>query len=228
MADIPQAVTRHVAPHHPKLRHHFVDMEQQNESSQLAMWLFLLTEIMFFGGLFTGYGIYRFQYAAVWAQAARPLSVFLGGINTAVLITSSLTMAMAVHSAQTGKKNLLILFLILTFLFGAVFLGIKAVEYHDKYTEHLLPGYDFHPEGGENIARGAALFYCFYFAMTGMHALHMIIGVCIIVVLLVMASKNRFSAEYHPHIEYFGLYWHFVDIIWIFLFPLLYLMGRHK
>jgi len=211
--------------HHPELRHHFVDMNQQKESTTLGMWLFLVTEIMFFGGLFTGYGIYRFQYPQAWAEASHHLDVTLGAINTVVLILSSLTMALAVHFAQLGKKQLLVIFLIATLVLGLVFLGIKTKEYSDKVEHHLVPGHDFQFEGP--WSRQATLYYCFYFAMTGMHALHMIIGMVIICVPVRWAMRDRFSAEYHSHIELFGLYWHFVDIVWIFLFPLLYLIGRH-
>jgi len=223
MSDVPHAVGDLVQ--HPALRHHFVDMEQQQESSRLGMWLFLLTEIMFFGALFTGYAIYRFQYPEAWKEASHELDVTLGAINTAVLIASGFMMALAVWAAQVGKKNLLILFLILTFVLGGVFLGIKAKEYHDKFEHHLLPGRDFQFDGPWK--RQATLYFCFYFAMTGMHALHMIIGMVILLVLMRMAQKNRFTPEHHPHVELFGLYWHFVDIVWIFLFPLLYLIGRH-
>ncbi len=219
-------VSGHVSSHahHPALRHHFIDLEQQRESSTLGMWLFLLTEIMFFGGLFTGYGIYRFMYPEAWKEAAHELNVTLGAINTVVLILSSLTMALAVHSAQLGKKRLLILFLIATLLLGLVFLGIKTKEYADKFDHHLIPGTNFQFEGP--WAHQAMLYFCFYFAMTGMHALHMIIGMVGICILIRMAAKDTFSAEYHTHIELFGLYWHFVDIVWIFLFPLLYLIGQ--
>ncbi len=222
------------AEHHPALRHHFVDMEQQKESTTLGMWLFLLTEIMFFGALFTGYAIYRYQYPEAWSAASHHLDIRLGLFNTIVLISSSLTMALAVHAAQTGKKQALILFLIATLTLGLVFLGVKTKEYSDKFEHHLVPGHGFQfeaapkrEESDRDLPKHAALFYCFYFGMTGMHALHMIIGMVTLVVLVRMAQKNRFSAEYHPHIELFGLYWHFVDIVWIFLFPLLYLVGGH-
>jgi cytochrome c oxidase subunit III len=221
----PPAAAATAHEHHPALRHHFVTLDQQRESSTLGMWLFLLTEIMFFGGLFTGYGIYRFMYPEAWKEASHHLDVTLGAINTAVLIFSSLTMALAVHAAQLGKKNLLILFLIATLVLGLVFLGIKTKEYADKFEHHLVPGTDFHFEG--SWARQAMLYYCFYFAMTGMHAVHMIIGMVGLLMLIRMAAKDVFSAQYHTHIELFGLYWHFVDIVWIFLFPLLYLIGRH-
>jgi cytochrome c oxidase subunit 3 len=213
------------AEHHPALRHHFVSLEQQKETSTLGMWLFLLTEIMFFGGLFTGYAIYRWKYPEAWHEASHHLDVGLGLFNTIVLIGSSLTMALAVHAASLGKKKALIGFLIATLLLGGVFLGVKTKEYHDKYEHGLIPGTHFEVPG--ELGQHEMLFYCFYFAMTGMHAIHMIIGMVALLMLIRMAQKNVFSAEYHTHIELFGLYWHFVDIVWIFLFPLLYLIGRH-
>ena len=151
MSDVPHAV------HNPALRHHFADMEQQNESSQLGMWLFLLTEIMFFGALFTGYAVYRFKYPEAFQEASHELDVTLGAINTGVLIASGFMMAMAVWAAQTGKKNLLILFLILTFVLGGAFLGVKAKEYHDKYLHHLLPGHDFEALARRNAAASTTL-----------------------------------------------------------------------
>jgi cytochrome c oxidase subunit III len=214
-----------LADHSSVLAHQFDDTEQQYEASSLGMWVFLLTEVMFFGGLFTGYIVYRTAYPEAWALGSNTLDVLLGGLNTAVLIASSLTMALAVHFAQLGNRKLLILFLALTMLFGSVFLGVKVVEYSHKFEEHHVPGSSFHFEGEH--ARNVELFFSFYFAMTGMHALHMIIGFGIMVVLLSMAVKGRFTAEYFNPIEMFGLYWHFVDIIWIFLYPLLYLVGRH-
>jgi cytochrome c oxidase subunit 3 len=189
------------------------------------MWVFLLTEVMFFGGMFAGYIVYRTAYPEAWALGSNTLDVVLGGLNTGVLIGSSLTMALAVHAAQTGSRKLLILFLILTILFGGVFLGVKAVEYSHKFHEHHVPGPSFHFEGEH--AGNVQLFFSFYFAMTGMHALHMVIGIGILFVLVGKAVKGRFTAAYFNPVEMFGLYWHFVDIIWIFLYPLLYLVGRH-
>jgi cytochrome c oxidase subunit 3 len=208
------------------LQHQFESMEQQKEASSLGMWVFLVTEILFFGGLFLAYTIYRWENARAFADASRHMDVALGTINTAVLIFSSLTMAMAVHSAAMGRRRLLIAFLIATMILGGVFLGIKAVEYTDHIQHHLFPGPGFHyPPGGD--ARGASLFFSLYFAMTGLHALHMIIGLGILTTLLVMARRGRFTADYSTPVEVSGLYWHFVDIVWIFLFPLLYLIGRH-
>jgi cytochrome c oxidase subunit 3 len=206
------------------LAHHFDDLEQQGESASLGMWVFLVTEILFFGGLFCVYTIYRWKYPGAFTESSLRLDVLLGGVNTGVLIMSSLTMAMAVRSSQLGRKQALILFLILTIILGSVFLGIKGYEYAQKYYEHLIPGPYFqlahHPREGQ-------IFFSLYFAMTGVHAFHMIVGVGLITWLIVKAAKNRFSPEYHSPVEMTGLYWHFVDIIWIFLFPLLYLIGRH-
>ncbi len=212
--------------HSPDLQHHFDDLDQQFDSATLGMWVFLLTEIMFFGGMFGAYTIYRTMYPGAFASTSHHMDTNLGMINTAVLIVSSLTMAMAVRSAQIGAKKALIWFLIGTMVFGAIFLGVKAVEYHAKYVEHLIPGWDFQYEEHQYQHQAQILFFL-YFAMTGFHALHMIVGECILATLVVMAIRNRFSAAWFTPVEISGLYWHFVDIVWIFLFPLLYLIGLH-
>ena len=212
--------------HHPALAHHFDDLGQQQEAATLGMWVFLVTEVLFFGGLFLVYATYRFWYHDAFVAGSHELDVTLGTINTAVLITSSLTMAMAVHAAQLGNRRLLMIFLVATMALGAVFLGIKAVEYYDKYTHHHIPGAGFAFEPQE-LSRHAQIFFSLYFAMTGLHALHMIIGLGIMTVMLWISWRGRISAEYYIPIEISGLYWHFVDIVWIFLFPLLYLIGRH-
>ena len=216
---------RHHPPTHPALAHHFDDLEQQKEASTLGMWVFLVTEVLFFGGLFVTYCVYRNWYPGAFAAGSRELSIVLGGVNTAVLITSSLTMALAVHAAQTGERRLLLLFLVSTMVLGAVFLGIKGVEYYDKFAHHHVPGPSFHFEGA--YAKQAQIFFSLYFMMTGLHALHMVIGLGIMAVMLIWASRGGITPEYHSPIEISGLYWHFVDIVWIFLFPLLYLIGRH-
>jgi cytochrome c oxidase subunit 3 len=200
------------------------DAEQQQESSSLGMWLFLATEIMFFGGLFLGYTAYRWSYPVAFAESSRRLDVLLGGINTAILLTSSLTMAMAVHSAQQGKRGRIVGLLLLTILLGFSFLGIKFFEYFQKFEEHLVPGHGFEFNGTD--ARHAELFFSFYFSMTGVHALHMIIGIGVLSVLIFHVRSGRFSSRYYTPIEMAGLYWHFVDIVWVFLFPLLYLVDR--
>jgi cytochrome c oxidase subunit III len=205
--------------------HQFDDLAQQHEASWNGMWVFLATEVMFFGGMFTGYTIYRYGFPQAFASASNQLDFWLGTINTAVLICSSFTMALAVRSAQLGERKSIMVFVLLTMLLGAVFLGIKFTEYYQKFEEHLVPGYDFSYE--PSLARPAAIFFSFYFAMTGMHALHMVIGLGLLTMLIVKAWLGRFSPDYNTPVELVGLYWHFVDIVWIFLFPLLYLLGRH-
>jgi cytochrome c oxidase subunit 3 len=205
--------------------HQFDNVAQQHEASSLGMWTFLVTEVMFFGGMFLGYAVYRSIYSEAFIEASNHLDIVLGTINTAVLIASSLTVALAVHAAQESKPRALLGFLLLTMLLGLIFLGIKFTEYYHKYEEHLIPGSTFQ-YGGKNPAR-AAIFFSFYFAMTGMHALHMVIGIGIFSVLTFGAWRGRYSEIYYTPIELAGLYWHFVDIIWIFLFPLFYLLGRH-
>jgi cytochrome c oxidase subunit 3 len=202
----------------------FDDLEQQHEASSLGMWVFLATEIMFFGGLFTGYTIYRSLYLLAFEAGSRLLNVGFGAANTAVLICSSFTMALAVQAAQMGRRKTLIAFLLCTMVLGLVFLVIKFFfEWHHEYVEHLVPGINF--AYSSLHSPHLELFFCFYFFMTGLHALHMVVGVGVLSVLVIMAWRGRFSAERWNPVEMSGLYWHFVDIVWIFLFPLLYLIG---
>ena len=208
-----------------ELQHHFDTMEQQREASSLGMWVFLVTEILFFGGLFLAYTVYRAQYPRAFAEASRHLDITLGTLNTAVLIISSLTMALAVWSASVGRRKATILLLLATMALGGVFLGVKAVEYGHKFHDHLVPGPGFQFPGPN--ARPAEIFFSLYFTMTGLHAAHMIIGIGLLTVLVLQARKGRYGPEYYTPVEVTGLYWHFVDIVWIFLFPLLYLIGRH-
>ena len=215
--------TGHAGPR--ELQHQFDTMEQQRDASSLGMWVFLVTEILFFGGLFLAYTVYRSQYARAFAEASRHLDITLGTFNTAVLIISSLTMALAVFSAATGRRRALVLFLAATMALGAVFLGVKAVEYTHKFHDHLVPGAHFHFPGP--YGRQAEIFFSLYFAMTGLHAAHMVIGIGILTTLLRHARRHRYGPDYYTPVEVSGLYWHFVDIVWIFLFPLLYLIGRH-
>ena len=206
--------------------HHFDDAIQQREASTLGMWIFLVTEVMFFGGLFTLYVTYRALYSGAFAHASHHLDVRLGTFNTAVLITSSLTMALAVYAAQVGRRGRLVASLVLTALLGATFLVVKVFEYADKFEHHLVPGPDFRWDDPTE-APHVQLFYSLYFAMTGLHALHMVIGLGILTWLILAARRGRFGPAYSTPVEVSGLYWHFVDIVWIFLFPLLYLIGRH-
>lgn len=203
----------------------FDDPGQQQLAATLGMWTFLATEVLFFGGMFISYAVYRHWYSDVWAAASRELDMLLGAINTGVLLTSSLTMALAVHAAQTGRQKALIRNLSLTMLFGTVFLGIKAYEYLHKWHEHHVPGAHFQWEQA-SPAGPAELFFTFYFTMTGVHALHMVVGIGVLTVLIVQAGRGRFHEDYYTPVENTGLYWHFVDIVWVFLFPLLYLIER--
>jgi cytochrome c oxidase subunit III len=286
--------------HHPRLQHHFDDMEQQKEASGFGMWVFLIQEIMFFGGLFIAYLVYRHRYFPAFGAASSALDIKLGTINTVVLIASSLTMALAVNAAQLGKRIRLMAFIVATMFLGTIFLGIKVVEYSQKYERREIPGANFcfeppngpacagvseekeptlglvkryltsgigrppspahtapgatagtepgpshreaevvpsAPEGGlpsantgsserQRSLSGAEIYFSLYFAMTGMHALHMIVGMGVMTWLLILAYKGVFSSTYFTTVENFGLYWHFVDIVWIYLFPLLYLINR--
>jgi cytochrome c oxidase subunit 3 len=207
----------------------FETMEQQRESATLGMWVFLVTEVLFFGGMFMTYTLNRSTYPDVFGEASRSINLTLGAVNTVVLIGSSLTMAMAVWASQVGKKQFVTIFLIATLVLGSVFLGIKGFEYHDKFVEHHVPGLNFSFEPGADVATNAhaQLFFSLYFAMTGLHALHMIIGAGLLLWLIKQSMRGRFTVEYNTPVELIGLYWHFVDIVWIFLFPLLYLIDRH-
>jgi cytochrome c oxidase subunit 3 len=211
--------------HHPSLAHHFDSLEQQKESSTLGMWVFLVTEIMFFGGLFLAYIVYRLRFPEAFAAASNTLDVPMGAVNTAVLIGSSLTMALSIWAAQVNWRKGIVLFLVLTIVLGGVFLGIKTVEYKEKFTHHHVPGPTFQFDGAQ--PEHAQIFFSLYFIMTGLHATHMIIGIGILAVLAWYAWKGKFDSTYYNPLEMTGLYWHFVDIVWIFLFPLLYLLGAH-
>lgn len=205
------------------LAEQFDDIGQQKEASTLGMWTFLATEVLFFGGLFMSYIVYRTFYAEAFRQAGHHTIVLYGTINTAILLTSSLTAALAVHAAQEGRNRWVLRYLLITVFLGCCFLGVKAIEYHDDVTEHLVPGPGFRA----GLPAQGQIFWFLYWAMTGLHALHVLIGVGLLSVIAFMAWERRFSADYHNPVEISALYWHFVDIVWIFLFPLLYLVGRH-
>ena len=229
-------------------------LEQQKESATLGMWIFLATEILFFGGLFLTYTINRHSYFTAFGVGGNMLDLRLGTANTVVLIASSFTMAMSVWSAQTSRKRLLPFFLLLTLILGCVFLGIKYVEYKQKFDHHLVPGHSFdityrvnHPSPADDPKELAAerkelqegfaadpdlnahsqLYFSLYFGMTGLHAVHMIVGAGLLIWLIQQSVKGRFVAEYNTPVEMVGLYWHFIDIVWIYLFALLYLINRH-
>jgi cytochrome c oxidase subunit III len=207
------------------LAHQFEDLQQQQESSSLGMWVFLATEVMFFGGLFAAYTIYRNMYLPGFEEGSHLLNVTIGAINTGILIGSSLTMALGVRAAQMGKRNALIGFIFLTILLGLAFIAIKlSLEWRHDYIEGLAPGLNF-THAGLAHPKSVELFFFFYFTMTGIHALHMVVGIVILAVLAYFAWKGNYGPDRFNMIEGIGLYWHFVDIIWIFLFPLLYLIG---
>jgi cytochrome c oxidase subunit 3 len=240
----------------PVLARHFEDLEQQHEAASMGMWIFLGTELMVFGGLFTGYAVYRAVYPDAFAAGSRQLNVWFGGVNTVVLLTSSLTMALAVHAAQVGRRQSLVAYLAVTALLGTAFLVIKGFEYHEDYQEklvpdkllpkELVPGFDENewtaespkkdrrppeklretdPYEAEMFPRRVELFLMCYYIMTGLHALHLIIGITILAIQAVLAYRGWFPPAYYAPVEISGLYWHFVDIVWIFLLPLLYLIG---
>ena len=209
------------------LREQFDTEEQQKDASTLGMWVFLITEIMFFGGMFLAYTIYRSTYPNVFGLASSSLNLPIGATNTCVLLLSSFTMVMAVRAAQLGQKRMIILFLIITMLFGFAFLGIKAYEWTEKFEEHHVPAQaSFHLEGTQQQGQ-AKLFFSLYFAMTGLHALHMVVGVGILTFIIFQTARGTYSTKYYTPVDIAGLYWHFVDIVWIFLFPLFYLIDRH-
>ena len=213
------------APSTSHLEHQFDDIEQQFGAANLGMWIFLLTEVMFFGGILTAYAIYFVTFAEVFEEASNHLSWWLGGINTIVLLASSFTMARSVAAAQVDRWQVQVRWLLATIVLGVAFLGVKAWEYAGKFEDNLVPGRYF------SVASEAAaveeLFFSFYFLLTGLHAIHMIIGIGLLAYLVVRARQGGFDREYFTPVEMAGLYWHFVDLVWIFLFPMLYLLGRH-
>lgn len=246
----------------PNLAHHFEDLGQQRSSATLGMWAFLGTEVMFFGGLIGSSLIYRFTSPDIWAAASKQLNVTIATINTIVLLTSSLSMAFAVHAGATGDRRKQVRFLLITAGLGLLFMAFKAVEYKQDWDENLIPGPNFSTEhihlpdesdpgalGSEHgseaattrhtssiltitpaefVRRRAQMFFVFYFFMTGLHLLHMVVGLGLVTWVLALARRGRFTASYHTPLEMVGLYWHFIDIVWVFLYPLLYLVALHK
>ncbi|MBS1260972.1 MAG: Quinol oxidase subunit 3 [Calditrichaeota bacterium] len=212
------------AAEHPKyLQHHFSDAAQQRESSKLGMWIFLVTEVLFFGGLFTGYAIYHSWYPEIFHAASRVLDWRLGMVNTFILITSSLTFALAIRMLQVDRVKAAVWNLAATFALAGGFMVIKYIEYSHKFHVGQLPG-KFYSYGGIDVAN-PHVFFSFYFMMTGLHGLHVLVGMGVILWLLIRTARGRFGASYHNPVEVAGLYWHLVDLVWIFLFPLLYLIA---
>jgi cytochrome c oxidase subunit 3 len=223
----------HVGEEHSPLAHHFDDLEQQHEAGTLGMWTFLITELMIFGGLFCGLAVYRWLYTEEFAAASGHLLWPLATLNTVILLCSSFTVVMSVYAAQTGQQRALLWYLIGTMVLGVAFLVVKFTEYAMEYHEKLIPYSGlFNPEHFEGHANDPAfiahvkLFMALYFLMTGLHATHMVIGLGLFAWLIVLWRRGAFTPEHHPQVELVGLYWHFVDVVWIFLFPLLYLTGH--
>ena len=210
--------------HAEPLAHHFETLEQQRETGSVGMWAFLAQEIMFFGGLFAAYLVFRDRHPEAFRAGSHHLDVFWGTLNTGVLIASSLTMALAVRAAQLGRRAGTAGMIAATMVLALVFLGVKTIEYSHKYHDGLIPGVRWSPADAEPHLR---TFFGLYFAMTGMHALHMVIGLGLLAIVALRALRGRYSPENHMGVEVLGLYWHFVDLVWIFLFPLLYLLDRH-
>jgi cytochrome c oxidase subunit 3 len=202
----------------------FDDIEQQHDAAKLGMWIFLATEVLFFGGLFLSYTVYRFLYPGVWAAASRHTEIILGGANTGILLFSSTLMALAVRAAEFERRKHLVWLLLGTAILGMIFLGVKGYEYYKDYTEHVFPGPTF--QWHEANPPVAELFFWIYYAMTGLHALHVTVGVFVLLTLAFLAWRRRFENGNYMPVEIAGLYWHFVDIVWVFLFPLLYMAGH--
>ncbi|HVX64543.1 MAG TPA: cytochrome c oxidase subunit 3 [Pirellulales bacterium] len=218
-----------------RLEEQYHDLEQQSHAAAAGMWVFLATEVMFFGTLFVSLGIYRFLYGEACEAASEKLNWAIGGINTIVLLISSFTMALAVHYARLERRKALTTCLLLTGLFGLCFMGLKAYEYYTDYVENLIPGWRFvsqewvDQEGlSPDQVPHVKLFLLFYWIMTAFHALHVTIGLCAVAIIAVLARQGRFTRSYYAPVDVLGLYWHFVDLVWIFLLPMLYLLGTHS
>ena len=223
--------------HHgpPYLAHQFDDLDQQRDASTLGMWAFLATEVMFFGALFCAFTVYRITYPDAFAEASHHMNQFIGTINTGVLLVSSFTVVLAVAAAEAGNSRRAAKFLIATILLAVIFLGFKAYEYYHEYEERLIPLPSLFEYNDPNPAEGGhrrtpayapqgRIYLFLYFTMTAIHATHMVIGIVIFAIIAFQAWRNRYNAEYYNPIEVSGLYWHFVDVVWIFLFPMLYLL----
>ncbi len=204
------------------LAHHFPDLRTQEQAARLGMWLFLATEVLLFAALFTGYTLYRYLFSEGFARASELMDTSLGAANTVVLITSSLTVALAIHQARQGKGRAAALLLLVTLAFGATFMVIKYFEYSHHFHEGQLPGRFYSYPGLRGP--GVTMFFTLYFLMTGLHGLHVLVGMSVLAFLAVRAWRGAYSAAWYTPIELGGLYWHLVDLIWIFLFPLLYLI----
>lgn len=217
-----------------RLEEQYESLEQQHQTAAMGMWVFLATEVMFFGTLFLGLAVYRHLYPAAFEAGSESLNWIIGGINTLVLLVSSLTIVLAVHYARLGDRKKVVLFLLLTAALGLTFLGFKAIEYYLDYRENLIPGWRFDARewvtekglSADQVPQ-VKLFLLFYWIMTGFHALHVTLGIVAVLIMAFLAYKGYFSSAYYSPVDVTALYWHFVDIVWIFLLPMLYLLGTH-
>jgi cytochrome c oxidase subunit 3 len=212
----------HDDPHH---QHHFTTMEQQFDTSKIGMWLFLATEVLLFGGLFVGFGMMQARFPEEFREAHEHLQRPLGALNTVVLLFSSWTMVMGVLAARTNQRKKLVIFMIITILCACIFLGVKYFEYSHKFEEGLLPGH-YYSHHGDKIpnSHGYATFFSFYFMMTGLHGIHILVGIGLLAWIAVRGNRGEFNSSYYTPVDLVGLYWHLVDLIWIYLFPLYYLI----
>ncbi len=223
----------HCVWQHHRLEEQYHNLDQQHEAATLGMWVFLATEVMFFGALFLGVFVNRSLYPEEFEMASARLNWVIGGANTLVLLLSSLMIVLAVYYAQHGRRKQVVVFLGLTALLGLCFLGLKGLEYYGDYVENLIPGWRFQDDDWKALGLRAdqvphvKLFLFLYWVMTLLHGLHVTIGICIVLIVMVLARRGRFSAEYYTPVDVTALYWHFVDIVWIFLLPTLYLLGTH-
>ena len=215
----------HVGHGEHHFAHHFRDANHEFETAKQGIWLFMVTEILMFGGLFVGYAIFHSKYPEMFAEGASHLDWRMGFINTMVLITSSLTMALGIYYCQKNQKNKAVISLALTILCGAIFMVIKYFEYKAKFEHGLLPGRFLNVEHAHAIHQNLGMYFGFYFVMTGLHGIHVLCGMGVIAWVMVRAAKGEFSAHYYTPVEGVGIFWHIVDLVWIFLFPLLYLIG---
>lgn len=213
------------APETLSLREQFNSPQQQRDTATIGMWVFLATEVMFFGGLFASYAVYRMYYTQAFLEGAREMTLVIGTVNTAVLMTSSFTMNMAIESIAKNKQNRTYWLLILTAVIGLIFIGLKFTEYFLHYQDHKVPGIWF--ESNKPYARQEELFFFFYFALTGLHVVHLSIGVGLTTVTAVRTALGRFNGNYHTAVDLVGVYWHFVDIIWAFIYAIFYVVGFH-
>jgi len=220
--------TDHAHDHPAHLEHHFVSTEQQFDSAKLGMWLFLITEILLFAGMFVAYAVYRQWHPEAFLEASVTLDQFLGTVNTIVLLTSSLTVALSIHYIQKDEQSKSFWSLMATLALAGVFLVIKYFEYTAKFEHGIYPGALFEPHGAkyEHLANipYVAQFFSIYFVMTGIHGFHVVVGMGIIAWIASRVYRGHFGSDYFTHVELTGLYWHLVDIIWIFLYPMLYLV----